>query len=377
MTFLKKSNLILVFSIAVLSFQASAQDFIVTDPSACGPFHTAEPLPDGNYLCVRIQPEELEPEEVEEILEQIESENGTSAVIFQSIQINRQTNNAISSHLMKLISRSFISLDEEEEEDDDEEEEEENKIGASSDGTSPKDLSTWGDASFANLQDDDKIVSFDTNIYQIVGGVDKSFGDLIVGSAITYAYTNNTQFFQDYTSNNVGITPYLAYKLNDYFFLSGLLGYTYSGINGQSRQPDSDLNAFTTEGNLNAFNTIDSFILKGRIGVRYNYTDTSIDNGRSGSSNSITAIADAEVGYMITEEFSVFAGTQYEYVDRSSDGINAIRDTSAYRDGVFYFRSGLDYSINQDLHIGAVIETDLNDDDKNLLRGGLNLSLSI
>ncbi len=313
-------------------------------------------------------------EDLDRLLQALGSEVASEATIAQTQQINRQTYNTISMRLMNIISRSFVRREDfasvrqmlASADDSAGMADAANAAGANSG------LSVWSEVSYANIEDDNQAVNFNTDIFQLVSGVDKRFGDLIIGSALTYAHGDNQQSFRNYSSNSIGITPYIAYKITDFMFLSGLLGYNYTGLDSRSAAPGSDFHEFTSEGNINFYKVIDAFVVKGRIGVRYTYGNMELDNGRSGSSDSVSAIGDMQLDYFFNENLNVYIGGQYEHLDRNADGINA-----AYRNGVFYFRSGLDYAVSRQFSVGALIETDLSDQDRNLLKGGINFRLSL
>jgi hypothetical protein len=194
---------------------------------------------------------------------------------------------------------------------------------------------------------------------------------LFFGSALTYAYAENEQTGADSVSNTIGITPYLAYKLNDFMFVSGLIGYNYTGV--ISPGPDTDIHEYYTEANLTAFKEINSFMFKGRAGVRYNHSFASIKTGLDNSSDELTWIGDVELGYKFSNRLTAYTGVLFEHYDRESSGLS----NRAYHDGVFYMRWGADYQIADKLSIGANIETDLNDKSTSLVAGGINIRLEI
>jgi len=144
-----------------------------------------------------------------------------------------------------------------------EEDESDNKLAASSDKNSK--LSFWGTTHLTQISESQGS-HFDTDIYQFTAGFDKAVGDLFFGSSLAYAHTEDEQGNTPSTSDTAGFTPYAAYKINDNFFASGLAGYLYTHTNGVDGISDLDTHDYVTEGNLNAFKVINSFILKGRVG---------------------------------------------------------------------------------------------------------------
>lgn len=302
-------------------------------------------------------------EDLDNLLKALGSEVASEATIAQTQQVNRQTYNTIAARLMNAVSQNYILG---------KKQKEENKAAASADDLQQrKNWSFWSEFSYANIEDDNQTVNFNTDIYQLIAGIDKRFDQFIIGSALTYSHGDNQQTFRNYSSNSIGISPYIAYQITDYLFLTGLLGYNYTALDSRTAAPDSDMHEFTSEGNINLYKVLDRFVFKGRIGVRYTYGDTQFDNDRSGSSDSVSAIGDLQVDYFINQNFIFYIGGQYEYLDINANSIN-----SGYQDGVFYFRSGLEYMINQDLTLGGLVETDLSDNQRNLLKGGVNIRLA-
>ncbi|WP_428353159.1 autotransporter domain-containing protein [Methyloprofundus sp.] len=157
-------------------------------------------------------------EDLDRLLLELGAEVESEATIAQVQQVNRQTYNTISTRLMNVMSRSFIVQTDTEST---------NKMAASADNitSADNDLAIWSEVSYAKIKDDNQSIQFSTDLVQVVSGLDKRFGNLIIGSALTYSHADNQQTNRDYSSNNVGITPYIAYKVTDYMFLSGLLGY--------------------------------------------------------------------------------------------------------------------------------------------------------
>jgi len=245
-----------------------------------------------------------------------------------------------------------------------------NKMAASSDGSS--DLSFWGSSNITQISEAQG-THFDTDIYQFTAGFDKAMGDFFVGSSLAYAHTEDEQGTTTSTSDTVGFTPYAAYKINDYLFASGLAGYVYTHTNKVDGGNDLDTHDYITEGNLNAFKVINSFVLKGRVGIRYKHTNTSVDNGgaRDNSFDELTWVGDGEVGYLITDKLRVFTGLLYEYYDREASGAS-----SRVHDSVGFMRYGADYALSNDLSVGAKIQHDINDEDSDYITGSINARLA-
>jgi len=246
-----------------------------------------------------------------------------------------------------------------------------NKMAASSDGSS--DLSFWGTSNLTQISEEQG-THFDTDIYQFTAGFDKAMGDFFVGSSLAYAHTEDEQGTTTSTSETVGFTPYVAYKINDYLFASGLAGYLYTHTNKVDGGNDLDTHDYITEGNLNAFKVVNSFILKGRVGVRYKHTITSPETGVAGRDNSfdeLTWVGDGEIGYLVTDKLRVYTGLLYEYYDREASGAS-----TRVRDSIGFMRYGTEYALSNDLTIGAKIQHDINEEDSDYITGSLNARLA-
>jgi len=273
----------------------------------------------------------------------------------QTRLITRKTTNAIAKRISANVSRVFSGT------------------GGSSDSSSDG-LAFWGTSIISQITEDDNGKAHrDNDIYQFIGGFDKSVGDLFFGSALTYAYSEHEQAGLDSYSNTIGVTPYVAYKLTDFMYTSALAGYNYTGAIASGA--DTDIHDYYTEANLSVFKKINSFMLKGRAGVRYTHSFASIKTGGDNSSDELTWIGDAEVGYEFDNGLTTYTGVLFEHYDREASGTGF--SSTAYHEGVFFMRWGADYPIADKISIGANIETDLNDHDSSLVSGGINIRMEM
>jgi len=247
----------------------------------------------------------------------------------------------------------------------------ENTMAASSDKNSK--LSFWGTTNLTQISEAQGS-HFDTDIYQFTGGFDKSMGNLFFGTSLAYAHTEDEQGSTPSTSDTVGFTPYAAYKINDYLFASGLAGYMYTHTNKVDGGSDLDTHDYLTEVNMNAFKVINSFILKGRMGVRYKHTISSPEIGSAGRDNSfdeLTWVGDGEIGYKMNDKLRVYTGLLYEYFDREASAVS-----SRVRDSIAFMRYGAEYAVSNDLTVGAKIQHDINDEDSDYITGSFNARLA-
>lgn len=254
-----------------------------------------------------------------------------------------------------------------------------NKGAASADSRSYKPDIVWGEVNISQITEESgnvNIADFDSDIYQFIGGLDNNYNDLFYGMALTYAYAEHeVASNNDSTMHTVGVTPYVAYKFTDYLFASGLASYYYSHTNNINNIADIDIHDYEIEGNINAFKVIHSVILKGRAGVRYKHVNTSIINAPIGGDNTFDEliwIGDAEIGYRFDNGLSIFTGALYEHYDREAS------ETSVRtRDNIFLMRYGVDYAVSKDFSLGAKIENDLNDEDRDYFTGTVHFRLEL
>ncbi len=309
--------------------------------------------------------------EVMEGIAQVEQEQT------QSENTVRVTSNVIGNHFVDVISLAFglgaspsepgIGTPEE------------NQIGASSDsgkGYSPD--AFWGKHIYTNLTEDGGNLGYDTDLYQFIGGLDKRIGNFFFGSAISYVYGETNQAGNNNSTHTIGITPYAAYKINDFLFASGLASYNYTSVNGTEGRRDADVHNYSGELTLNAFKAIDSFIVKGRGGLRYTHNYTSLEGTIDGSYDQLTWIGDVEFGYHVNNKVNVFTGVLYEYIDKEATvGTNVLAVNNVTHDGVVYARAGVNYRVNDELSFGLDASSDLNDEDNDIMSFGASVRLEM
>jgi len=286
-----------------------------------------------------------------------------AAQVEQSRQIVRVTNNIVSQHLATEVASAFSYMPYFDE----------NKIAASSDQKKSQPAAFWGTVSLSEIHEESGI-NFDTDIYQFVGGLDKRIGDFFIGSALTYAYSETEQKGADSNSQVFGITPYAAYSVTDYMFISGLAGYNYTYIREEISGNDTDVHDYTLEGNLNFYKTFyEALILKSRLGGRFHHTYVS-SQGKSAdaTADEVMWIGDVEMGYRFQNNLISFVGLNYEYFDREESSQKKVE-----HDGILYMRGGFDYPISSTLTLGAKVQTDLNDEDTDLINGSVTIRMAL
>ncbi|NOQ77343.1 MAG: autotransporter domain-containing protein [Methylococcaceae bacterium] len=292
---------------------------------------------------------------------------GTEAQIQQSRQIVRATNSLIAQHLATEVSNAFSftpGLSQQE-----------TSLGASSDENNSSPIAFWGTISLSEIhEDNDNVASFDTDIYQFVAGFDKKIGKLFIGTALTYAYGETEQTGQDTTSQVIGVTPYIAYQLTDFMFISGLAGYNYSYIKDENFNNDSDVHDYIIESNLNFYKTfMDSIIVKTRMRARFHHTYvSSTDNPLDATTDELLWLGDLELGYHFQNNLTTYVGTYYEYFDREAS-------THHFKehDGILFMRGGFDYPLTHNLTLGGKVQADLTDEDTDIITGSINIRLAM
>ena len=283
-----------------------------------------------------------------------------------TLQVERTTTNSINAHIMPEVVKSYI-LDAKL-----------NKEGASADSDSYMPDAFWGETNVSSLTEhNNKLPGFASNIYQFVGGLDKRQGDAFYGAALTYAYTDNNLINNtDSVMHTVGITPYMAYKINDFLFASALASYYYSNTSGSAGNRNIDTHDYQGEVNINTFKVIDSFVLKGRAGVRYKHANSSLKGGNVGRDNTydeITGIVDCQIDYNFDNGLTLFTGALYNHYAREASGAS----TLVKGNDVVWMRYGAEYPITKGFLLGAKIENDLNDKQINYLTGSINFRLEL
>ncbi len=289
-----------------------------------------------------------------------------TAQVEQSRQIVRNTNTLISQHLATEVSKAFSFNPGFEH----------NNFhqGASSDQSNNQ-ISFWGTTSISEIHNDaDTVADFDTDIYQFVGGVDNKFGNYFLGTALTYAYSETEQTGQDSNTQVFGITPYGAYSVTDYMFISALAGYNYSYIREELSGNDSDVHDYILESNINLYKVfIDALIVKSRFGVRFHHSYVGSRNKPlDATADELIWLGDVELGYRLQNGLISYLGLNYEYFDREA----SVQDIKEH-DGILYMRGGFDYPIHDKLTLGAKVQADLNDEDNDIITGSFTLRLAL
>ncbi|MGR9046391.1 MAG: autotransporter outer membrane beta-barrel domain-containing protein [Gammaproteobacteria bacterium] len=259
-----------------------------------------------------------------------------------------------------------------------------NPLAASSDANPWMPDSVWSSFSWSRISNDGNKfgADFDADVYQDTTGVDKKWNDFYFGLSLTYAYstTGDINFgFSSFESqtHSVTLTPYLAYVINDNFFISALTSYSYSNDNPRatfSSLPESEQDSYITEIDMNGLKVVDNWFFKGKIGARYQHSHTKTDAAffspaTRDNNDSWTYLVDSEAGYSFGNGIRVFTGVLFEY--------NNPKPSQGLADGVFYYSAGMDYSVTKAFSLGLKAQTDLTNEDIDLTTVALNARLAL
>lgn len=253
-----------------------------------------------------------------------------------------------------------------------------NPMAASSDSDSP--ASVWTTFSWSRLSNDGLTAAFDTDIFQSTSGIDKRFGDFIVGATVSYSYADTTMM-KDSLGIDVGsqthyvdLSPFLAYIINNNFFISAFTGYNYSSILPLREMGDGETDGYNTELAINGLHAMDNWSLRGKVGMRYQHFHTKTQPMMPGGDvhrdnlDNFIPLADADIGYTFNENIRAYTGILYEFNSRPSLG---------RVEGIFYYNAGVDYWFSDSFTIGAKVQTDLSNENVDLTTVGLNARLTL
>lgn len=240
--------------------------------------------------------------------------------------------------------------------------------------------SVWLTPSYANItSDSDSLIEeagskFDTDLWTIPFGIDHRFGDSFF-LGISGAYANSSTDIDiidggpdaDFYSDTFTVSPYVAYRFADYFFATALFSYAYSDGKATAdgtEDVDSDSQTFSTELALNAAMPVGDFILKGKAGWRFAYTELLDFEGEGDDdSDAHTALANVEVGYNL-DPFVPYVGIQYEHVFPENVPLVDEGDTD-----YLYLSGGVRASVTDWMSLGAGVRAEVINQETNQVGG--------
>ena len=242
--------------------------------------------------------------------------------------------------------------------------------------------SVWLTPSYANVTSDNSSLiekagsEFDTDLWTIPFGIDHRFGDsFFLGISGAYANsatdidTKGSDVDSDFYSDTFTVSPYIAYRFADYFFATGLFSYSYSdgkSTADDTESVDSDSQTFSGELALNAAAPVGDFILKGKAGWRYSYTEL-LDFEAEGDddSDAHTAVASFEVGYNF-DPFVPYLGVQYEHVWPEN-----VPEVDEGDQDFLYLSGGVRGKVTDWLSLGAGVRAEVVNQETNQIGGQL------
>ncbi|HLN23258.1 MAG TPA: autotransporter outer membrane beta-barrel domain-containing protein [Patescibacteria group bacterium] len=177
-------------------------------------------------------------------------------------------------------------------------------------------LALWTNASNSWIANNQTGVNFAGTIQTAVIGADYLFTDKIIGG-ITGGYEHpdiHTKFNAGtFKGNNVAITPYAAYIIDDIFSVDATAGYTFVSYDitrsSNSITGSTDGHRLAGSADLNANKTIDSWVLGSSLGASYlnevqnAYTETGA-GGTAVGQNDVRlgqAHLTGKAGYLVTQ----------------------------------------------------------------------------
>lgn len=244
--------------------------------------------------------------------------------------------------------------------------------------------SVWLTPSYANItSDSDSLIekagsSFSTDLWTIPFGIDHRFGDsFFVGISGAYANAatdidvDGSDTDSDFYADTFTVSPYVAYRFADYFFATALFSYAYTdgkATTEDAESVDSDSQTYSGELALNAAAPVGDFILKGKAGWRYSYTEL-LDFEAEGDddSDAHTAVASFEVGYNL-DPFVPYLGVQYEHSWPEN-----VPEVDEGDQDFLYLSGGVRGQVNDWLSLGAGVRAEVVNQETNQIGGQLEL----
>jgi hypothetical protein len=165
----------------------------------------------------------------------------------------------------------------------------------------------WATATYNRIEIDDGPGGID--IFLGTVGYDRRFGSFVPGVSVTGAIADVDDISG--SSGTATVSPYAAYIFNDYFFVHGIVGFSFgdSDIGGF----DSESFGIFTEEDANVVYKTGNWRLGGKAGHRFTYNEFDPDGGPSDDATAHTLLAGAKVGYQV-DIVTPYVGTQYEHL---------------------------------------------------------------
>lgn len=180
-------------------------------------------------------------------------------------------------------------------------------------GAAPEALpnTIWGSITYNRVDLDADGPGID--IFLTTLGYDRRLGSFIPGVSVTGSYATPDDFggVDGGNLNTATLSPYLAYIINNFLFVNGLVGLSLGSFDNPAGDADT-LGVFTQE-EINAAFAEDNWRFGIKAGHRFTYNEFDPDAGTSTDSTANTIIAGGKVGHRF-DMVTPYVGTQYEHL---------------------------------------------------------------
>lgn len=180
-------------------------------------------------------------------------------------------------------------------------------------GAAPEEMpnTVWGSLTYNRVDIEDADAGIDIFLTSI--GYDRRFGSFIPGVSVTgsYAAPDDIAGVDGGNLNSATLSPYLAYIINEYLFVNGLVGLTLGSFDHPLG--DADLLGVFTQEEINGVLAEGNWRFNGKVGHRFSYSEFDPEAGPSTDSTSHTIVAGAKVGHRF-DMVTPYVGTQYEHL---------------------------------------------------------------
>ncbi len=222
----------------------------------------------------------------------------------------------------------------------------------------------WDALSYTSIETD---FGVDSDLYQATLGVDKGWGNLNAGLAVTYARLEQSGFFFSEKSNVPAITPYADYIFNQYLHVTALGGYLRKeGVGNKS----FNVNTAFSDISLNSeLPIIAGLSIKPRAGYRFAYSDFDFPRSSSATNYTNTLYAEGGLEYSVNN-VSVYFDSLYERVVVDNQLPNPV-------DGgdLVFITAGINYHVNQAVSIGVAYRHQILEDDIDYHQGTARMNM--
>lgn len=180
-------------------------------------------------------------------------------------------------------------------------------------GAAPEEMpnTVWGSLTYNRVDFDDADGGVDIFLTSL--GYDRRFGSFIPGVSLTgsFASVDDIAGVDGGNLNSATLSPYLAYIVNEYLFVNGLVGLSLGSFDNPLG--DADLLGVFTQEEINGVFAEGDWRFNGKVGHRFSYSEIDPEAGPSSDSTSHTIIAGAKVGHHF-DMVTPYVGTQYEHL---------------------------------------------------------------